>query len=376
MENKLLMIPGPIEVASNVLKKMCTPIEAHYGHGWANFYNATIDMIKDVIKTKNETFLIVGSGHAAIEAAISSVTEKDEEVLVLSNGFFGDRIAEITESYGSNAVIFGTEWGKAIKPQDLERFLQDNEGRFKKVMMVHHETSTGVKNPVKELVKVAKNHGLLTFVDGVSSIGVTEFNMDEWGVDIIATASQKGLGAPPGLSIISVSEDGWRTIESRKGNINGWYLNLLTMRKFAEKQRDWQPYGITMAVNNVKALRKALENIQEEGLEKRIKRHNEMSDYFLTELHKLGLKTVAEEGFVANNITAIYVPFGINSEELIKIFDEDYNIIIANGLGKLSGKIVRIGHMNLGANKECLDPILKAFENIIKENKIRIKEGD
>jgi len=374
MEKRVLMIPGPIEVASNVLKAMSSPMEAHYGEKWANYYNSTLDMLRDIIKTKSETFIIVGSGHSAIEAAVSSIVEQNEEVLILSNGFFGERIAEIVESYQGKAIQFNANWGKPIDSNALEEFLKRSGSRFKKVMMVHHETSTGVRNPIQELARVSKKYGLITVVDAVSSIGVTEFDMDEWGIDICITASQKGLGAPPGLAIISVSDDGWEAMENRKTKISGWYLNLLTMKKYAEKQRGYHPYGNTMAVNNVKALRASLENIEQEGLENRIKRHDEMAYYFRRELQKLGLEIVPEERFSANNLTVVYPPSEMNSEELIRIFDEDYQIVIANGLGKFSGKIVRIGHMNLGANKICLDSVLNAFKIITKEKKTKNKE--
>ncbi len=365
MEKKLLMIPGPIEIAPDVLNEMNVPMEPHYGVKWTNFYYDTIERVKKIIGTESDTFLHVGSGHAAIDAVIGSIVEEGEKVLVLSNGFFGERIAEIVESFRGTAVQFKTDWGKALSPSDIDDYLNDNHEKFSKVMVVHHDTSTGVRNPVKEIARVVKKYGLLLFVDAVCSIGVTEFKMDEWGIDACITASQKGLGAPPGLAIISVNDKAWEVIENRKQKPTGWYLNLATMREFAEKQKEWQPYGITMAVNNVKALNKALRNIEEEGLESRIERHDNIGRYFRNGIRALGLETGASEEDAANNVTVIFNPEGMGSQELIDILEQEYQIMIANGLGVYAGKAFRVGHMNLGASKNSVVPVINALDEII-----------
>ncbi len=368
MPKKLLMIPGPIEVAPEVLSEMNAPMEAHYGEKWTKYYNQTINMVREVMGTNNDTFLHVGSGHAAIETVVGSLVEEGDEILVLSNGFFGERIATIVESYNGRAVQFKAEWGQGLDPVEVDSFLEENHHRFKAVMMVHHETSTGVRNQVQELNKVVKKYELVSFVDGVCSVGVTDFKMDEWGIDFSITASQKGLGAPPGLAVISVSEKGWKVLEEREKKPAGWYLNLLTMREFATKQKDWQPYGITMAVNNVKALNRALINILDEGLENRIARHNEIAKYFRTEVRKLGLEIGAPEEVASNNITVIYNPPGMETQDVIDILDEEYDIRVANGLGKFAGEAFRVGHMNLGANKNCVVPVINALKELINKN--------
>ncbi|MGM0409974.1 MAG: pyridoxal-phosphate-dependent aminotransferase family protein [Bacillota bacterium] len=367
MGKRLLMLPGPIELEDNVLAEMSTPMVAHYGAEWTNFYHETIDMIKDILNTTNRTFIQVGSGHAAIETVIGSLIEEDDKILVLSNGFFAERNAEIVKSYNGQVEELKNDWGDVIDPQKVDEHLAKNHEKYKAVFVVHTETSTGVTNPLKEISEVVNKYNLLLYVDAVCSIGVTEFKMDEWDIDFAVTASQKGLGAPPGLSVVSVSDKGWEAIENRKESPIGWYMNLLEMRKFAIEQKEWQPYGITMAVNNVKALNTSLKNIKEEGLDNRIKRHREMAKYFRDELRDLDLEILASEESASNPITVIKYPLDISSDKLIKELDEKYNIRVANGLGVFRNKIIRVGHMNLGATKNSLVPLINALDEVINK---------
>lgn len=368
MSKELLMIPGPTEVAFNVMREMSTPVVAHYGKEWASFYNNTIDMAKEIISTKNDLFIHVGSGNAALETVISSVVEENEKVLVLNSGFFSDRITDMIKSYYAQPIQMKVEWGEAIDPKKVDDHLKENYKKYKLVTLVHHETSTGVRNPVKEITKIVKKYGLLMFVDCVCSIGATEYKMDDWGIDFTATASQKGLGAPPGLCITSVSEQGWEAIENRNKKPSGFYLNLHTMRDFSIKYKDSHPYGITMAVNNVRALNRALLNIKEEGIKNRIFRHNEIGRFFRNEIKNIGLEIVASsDDIAASNVTVIKNPAGKTSYELIKLLKEKYNIIVANGITKLENKVIRVGHMNLGANKNSILPLIYSLKEIVNK---------
>jgi len=368
MNNELLMIPGPTEVAYNVMNEMGAPIVPHYGKEWVEFYNNTIVMAKELIATKNDLFINVGSGNAGLETVISSVVEENEKVLVLNSGFFSDRIANIIKSYYAQPVQIKVDWGKAIDPKKVEEHLKDNYKKYKLVVLVHHETSTGVKNPVEEIAKIVKKYGLLMFVDCVCSIGVAEYKMDDWGIDFTVTASQKGIGAPPGLCIVSVSSNGWKTIKNRKRKPSGFYLNLQVMKEWSIKGKDDRPYGYTMAVNNVRALNRALLNIKKEGLKNRISRHNEIGKFFRNEIRNLGLKIVASSDDVAaNNVTVIRNPVGKTSCELINLLKEKYDILVANGITKLKNKVIRVGHMNLGASKNSVLPLIHSLKEIVKK---------
>lgn len=371
-DKRLLMIPGPAEMAENVLSEMSRQMTEHYGREWTKFYNETREMIQEIMGTKEEIFLTVGSGHAGLDCAIGSLVEEGDQILILSNGFFAERIGEITEGYTSKVKYLRNEWGTPLDPQRVDNYLEEKAEEIKAVFLVHTETSTGLRNPVAEIVKVIKKYGILVLVDGVCSVGITEFKMDEWGIDVAVTASQKGLGAPSGLVMIVVNEQAWKLIEKRRSRPSAWYLNLLIMRDFAVKQKEIQPYGITMMVNNVRALNRALKNIKEEGLLERFKRHEQYADYFRKELKKLGYEILADPEFASNAVTTIRNPTGYDSEEVVEIFDKHFNIRISDCLGKLSGTYVRVGHMNLGANRNSIIPVIEGFrelKNISKRNK-------
>ncbi len=364
--DELLMIPGPTDISGEVLKEMSSKTVAHYGEEWTEYYNETRSLIKDILHTDNELFLFVGSGHAAIDASLGSLMEDGDEVLVLSNGIFGDKLARISRLHKAEVTVLEKEWGKAFDPERVDDFLDKSLTEYRAMLMVDVETSTGVRNPVKELAEVAQKHDLISFVDGVCSIGIEEFYMDEWNVDICVTASQKGLGAPPGLAMICLNDRVWQKIESRSSEIRGWYLNLNIMKEFAEKQQGWQPYGITMAVHNVMALKKALELIKEEGLKNRIERHRESAEFLRRKVREMGLEVLANNEYACNAVTAIKNPNGLDSSYIIDSLEEK-NIRIGNGLGELAGDYIRVGHMNQGAAKINLYPVVSTIKEVIEE---------
>lgn len=366
MKKELLMIPGPIEIHPEVMQELNQPIVPHYGEEWTRYYKEVLSRYKKIIGTKEDTFFVVGSGHAAIDAVVGSLLEEGDGVLVLNNGFFGQRVGEIARSHRAQVEELKITWGKAFKVNMVKEILEEKGENLKAIFMVHNETSTGIRNPIPELVKLGREYGLLTFVDAVCSIGAEEYLMDKWGVDLTITAAQKGIGAPPGIAMVSVGERAWEAIENRKKPPVGWYLNLETMRDFATKQSEWQPYGITMPVNNIKALDKALEHIETEGLAERIGRHQKAGEFFRIELRNMGLEPLAEEGEACNAVTVVKNPVGCDSKRIIKAFNDEFDIKIADGLGQCAGKMVRVGHMNLGANKNSLLPVLGAFSEITR----------
>ena len=190
--------------------------------------------------------------------------------------------------------------------------------------------------------------------------------MDEWGIDICATASQKCLEAPPGLALVSVSEKALEHMKARKVPISGWALNLLKWKEWADKGRDTQPYYLTMAVNNVVALRKSLESILEEGLPARFARHKAVGDAFRQGLRELGLKPLGTDAQASGIVGVFSVPEGHKDSEIVSFMKDEYGIQIAGGLGKLSGKTVRVGHMGPGARMARIVPVLHGLEQWIK----------
>ncbi len=367
MKNPLLMIPGPCALTREVQEAMAGPLVPHYGEEWVREYNETRESLKPVLGTKGKVYLTVGSGHAGVEAAVNILAAPGERIAVVDNGFFGERIAWIAETYGIGVVRIKGEWGKPADPALVEKVLKE-ERDIKAVAVVHGETSTGAVNPVKEIGEIAGRRNVLLFVDAVCSVGGMEFLMDDWGVDVCVTASQKGLSAPPGLAIIALSAQAQDFLEARPCPPVGWYLNLRIWQEFEEKQGRFQPYGITMPVNNVRALKVSLEQIYQEGLERRFQRHKQVARRIREGIYALGLETLAQ-GEPLPLVTAVKCPPGVKAGEIVSFLKEKHGIYISGGLGAHKEDTFRVGHMGVTATAEAAEVFLEALGDFVGQRR-------
>ena len=358
MEQRLrLMIPGPIELAPEVLTPMAEPMVAHYGDEWTAFYKETIALLRRIFQTDGDVFLFPGSGSAGLDMALGSTLFPDGKVLIPQNGFFGERLEEIARSYTTSVRTIKAPVGQAIDLGVIERTLQD--GDFDAVVCVHCETSTGVLNPIGELAELCRSYGVLFIVDAVSSLAVEPLKMDDWGIDICVSASQKGLESPPGLGVVAVGERVWDRINRIESP--GWYLNLKVWREYENKWGDWHPHPVTHAVNNVKALRVGVERILAEGLENRFQRHRKMTERLRRELRKIHLEPYVPDEVASHGVTAVLGPEG-KVEELLTYMRQQHKLLLAGSLGELKGKVFRIGHMGPGATYEAVKTVISALK--------------
>lgn len=351
-----LMIPGPVAVRGEVLSEMAQPLMAHYGDAWAAIFNDTIEMAKQVFQTKSDLFIMPGSGHYGVEAALNSLVEPGEDVIIVSTGHFGDRTAELSSSHGAQVHMIDAGWGDTAEPEKVRDALKQYPSA-KTVAMVHNETSTGLANPVREIGAICSEHDVVLIVDAVSSIGGMDLPVDEWGVDVCVTASQKCLESPPGLFSVSVSDKAYESMKARKQPISGWAMNILKWGEFAES-RPSQPHYVTMPVNNVLALHKSLSYILQEGLDARFARHHEVGMEFRSGLRELGLELIGSDSQASGLVEVFYVPRGHVESEIILFMKARYGIQVAGGLGKLKGKTVRVGTMGPGARMSRIVPVL------------------
>jgi alanine-glyoxylate transaminase/serine-glyoxylate transaminase/serine-pyruvate transaminase len=356
----LLMIPGPIQPEPDVMLSMGGPVRAHYGPEWTELYNQTTGILKQVFNTDGDVFLMVGSGSCGLDGCLGSAFSSGEKVIVGLNGFFGERLTDIARSYGLDTVLVEAEWGKPLQVADIETAIQANPDAVG-VCVVHLETSTTIINPVEEIGKVVRKHGLCYLVDAVSSLGGMPMQMDAWNVDLCATASQKCLGAPPGLAPVAVGQRGWEFIDRNSTTHHGWYTDLRTWRKYMVEWGDWHPFPITMATSNVLALKTSLDNLLHEGVEFRMERYKRLALRLRKGLREIGMPPFTPDEMMAPVLTAAYGPQGVPTGEIVTYLVEKHHIKIAGGLGALKNKIIRVGHMAPTVSEKDIDRVLDAL---------------
>jgi len=367
VRRKILMIPGPTEVSEEVREEIGKPVSPHYGSDWVGIYKETIGLLRTIFRTSGDMFVLVGSSSAAMEASVMSAIEPGDKILVELSGNFGLRFKEIAEAQGGKVVPLNVELGNAVDPDEVRSVLEQDR-KIKAMTLVHNETSTGVTNPVKELGDIAKEHGLLYLVDAVSSLGGIELRTDEWNIDFCITGSQKCLETPPGLAMMSVSDNAWKAMERRKEPIRGWYLNLQNLRRYMIMWADWHPHGPeTMATSLFKGLRVALGKILEEGLENRWERHKRAGMAMRSAVRAMGLEPFANDQIASNTLTSVRIPQGVKGTDLLKVMEDEHGMLIAGGVGPTAGKIFRIGHMGATASANYILPAVSSLEISLKK---------
>jgi alanine-glyoxylate transaminase/serine-glyoxylate transaminase/serine-pyruvate transaminase len=336
---------------------------AHYGKGWVEIFYETRDLVQRVFRTENEVYLIPGTGTTGLEMGIRSCFCEGDKVLVVINGTFSSNLAKFARLNGVEVERLELTWGEPVPLEEVEKALDRSAATG--IICTHVETMLGVRNPVREIGEMARRKGVVFLLDAVSSLGGEEVAVDDWGLDICVTATQKCLGIPPGLALVSVSEKAWKAMETRKEANRGWYFDLLQWRKVTKELADWHPHPATLPVSLVLALRESLEQIFEEGLENVLERHKEVAGFVRRGLGNLGFRVVPDE-YAANTVTTAYTPAGIEPEEIIDFLLERFNIQISKFLGKNAPKAIRVGHMGPAACMRAALPVLMGVQEFMQ----------
>jgi aspartate aminotransferase-like enzyme len=356
--HKKLFIPGPIEVRSDVLEKMSTPLIGHRSKEASKLQKDISDKLRKVFYTKNEIILSTSSGSGLMEAAVRCCTEK--KAAVFSIGSFGDRWHEMAVSNGIEADLFKSELGSITTPEMVDEVL--STGKYDLVTVTHNETSTGVMNPLEEISKVVRKYPDVIFcVDTVSSAGGIKIDVDRCGIDICITSSQKALGLPPGLAICTISD---RAVEKARGVKNrGFYFDLVQLYDTIKK-KDYQ-YPSTPNLSLMFALDYQLDRILEEGLKNRYKRHLEMAEYTRNWAKKnFGMFTRDE--YASVTLTTVKNTRNISVKDLNAELGKR-GFAISNGYGDLKEKTFRIAHM-ADLTLDDVSELLEAIEDILNLN--------
>ena len=353
MQDKLtLMIPGPTPVPETVLKAMGRHPIGHRSGEFQAIVRRTTEQLKWLHQTSGDVLVITGSGTAAMEAGIINTLSRGDKVICGDNGKFGERWVKVARAYGLDVDVIKAEWGQPLDPEAFRAALEaDSAKAIKAVILTHSETSTGVINDLETIAGHVKVHGTaLTLADCVTSLGATDVPMDAWGLDVVASGSQKGYMLPPGLSFVAMSDRAWKAYES--SDLPKFYLDLGPYRKTAAK--DSNPF--TPAVNLYFGLEAALDMMQREGLEAIFARHARHRSAAQAGMKAIGMPLFAAEGYGSPAITAV-APEGIDAEQLRKAVKEKFDILLAGGQDHLKGQVFRIGHLGYVCNRDVLTAV-------------------
>jgi aspartate aminotransferase-like enzyme len=349
-----LRIPGPTPLPPEVLQSMSKQMINHRGGEFHILLHDITEKMKAIYQTKNDLVILTGSGTGGLEAAAVNMMSPGDKVLSVSIGVFGDRFAAIVKAFGANVVKVSFEMGKTADPEIVHKALKENPD-VKSVLITHNETSTGVTNDMTALSKVVKEFNKLLIVDCVSSLASIKCPVDEWGLDIAISGSQKGWMAPPGLSFVSISPKAWEAFAQAK--MPRFYWDFGQAKKYLEKDENpWTP-----CVPALYALSTGLKILTKEGLPGIIARHHRVGEACRNGVKSLGLKLVADEKCVSDTVTAVWLPAGVDYKSLSKVMREEKQITITGGQGALEGKIFRIGHLGWVDVKE-IDECIEALK--------------
>jgi alanine-glyoxylate transaminase / serine-glyoxylate transaminase / serine-pyruvate transaminase len=359
---RMLLIPGPSTVHPRVLEAMTRPMIGHLDPGTLAMYDQIMAMLREVFHTRNElTFPVSGTGTAGMECALLNVLEPGETAVIAVSGAFAERMREIALRVGAEAITVGGAWGVPVQAEEVDAALREHP-EAKVVGVVHVETSAGLLQPLAEIGDVCRAHGALYLVDAVASLGGTPLEIDEWGIDVCYSGSQKCLSAPPGLAPITFSPKAVETRTNRVSSPRSFYLDVLFIAQYMVGHA--RLYHHTAPISSLYALHEALRIVLEEGVEARWARHQEVGTGLQAALEERGFVQVPPEGYRSPQVIAVRLPQGVDDSYRPRLRDE-YGIDIAGGLGEFAGKIWRFGLMGESCSHENVKALLHALDQLL-----------
>lgn len=362
MPNVMLLGPGPNGVAPETYLALSRPTLGHMDPYFIEIMDGIKDHLQTLFQTKNNhTVPLSGTGSLGMEASFVNVVEHGDNVLVLQNGVFSTRMVDVASRLGANVTELAFEWGKPLDIDAVADALKKDD--FKVVAMVMAETSTGVRNQVEEVAALLKDSGSLFLVDTVTALGGIPVKVDEWGIDICYSGSQKCISCPPGIAPITFSDRAMDVILNRETKVPNWYLDMSMLAKYWEGHT--RVYHHTAPINMLYGFYQATYNIVNEGPENVFKRHREALDALVGAMDKLGFSMLVDAPYRLPMMSAVTVPAGVDEAALRKALRADYAIEIGGGLGDLAGKIIRIGLMGYNARTENVEILSAAMSEIL-----------
>jgi alanine-glyoxylate transaminase/serine-glyoxylate transaminase/serine-pyruvate transaminase len=363
------MTPGPSEPEPEVLAALALPILPHYGAKWKELYDDTTSKLRKIFRTtKNDVILVPVPGQLAVEMAVANLVPTGQKAFVCVNGYFSEMLVSMIEYWGGSPVRISKPWGTAVTAEDVKAVLDGHADLTDKALfVVHNETSTGVKNPVEDILRVCEKRGMIGVLDSISAFGGMDIRVDEWKADYAIGYASKALGGVFGIQPIALSDRIWEISRRNSKSIHTRYLNLNVWEEAFEEMRSWgHPHPSSMPTSLVVGLRKATELVLQEGLEARYQRHREAAAFAREQLRALQLQMYPPDEIASDTITAVRAAPEWEAKlrsELVSRFD----IMVSGGLGRLQGRLIRIGHMGTSAKKTAIATTVAAMRTILED---------
>jgi alanine-glyoxylate transaminase / serine-glyoxylate transaminase / serine-pyruvate transaminase len=360
--NRLLLGPGPCNANPTVLQAMSTNLLGHLDPAFLQIMDEIQSLLRYVWQTENpHTIAVSGTGSAAMEATIANSVEPGDVMLIGVAGYFGNRLVDMAGRYGADVRSISKPWGQNFSLEELRAAMATH--RPKILGLVHAETSTGCRQPIEGVGELCREYDCLLLLDTVTSLGGVPIHLDDWGVDLAYSCSQKGLGCAPGASPFTMSPRAMEKLLARKTKVPNWYLDMLLLGKYWGVDR---MYHHTAPINLYYGLREALRLISEEGIDNSWNRHQTNVEYLWSSLESIGLKLHVEQQYRLPTLTTVCIPEGVDGKAVAKQLLLEHNIEIGGGLGELAGKVWRVGLMGYNSKQDNVDRLIAALKQVIK----------
>lgn len=365
-----LLLPGPTPLPNRVIQAMGRPLINHRGPEFKEILLEVTRGVKEIYQTKHNVLIYPSSGTGGLEAAVVNFISPGDKVLAVSIGVFGDRFASIAKEFGAEVEKIDFTWGEAAYPSIIgERLKKDVDGKIKAVLITHNETSTCVFNDLKAIKEAAGDHPALFIVDAVSSLAAIDLKMDEWGIDVAVSGSQKAFMVPPGLSFLAFNDRAYNAYKKSKNPKFYWDIDLGL--DYLEKGQN----PVTPPISIYYGMQEALCMMKEEGLDNILKRHKNYRDMVRNSVKAIGLKLLADDKNASTAGTAVIAPENISANKIRSYMLEKFNIVLAGGQQNLNDVIFRIGHLGYVRELDLL-AVIAALEITLKELGYRLDMGE
>ncbi len=353
--------PGPTNVPDSILQALSLPTIGHLDPAFLGIMDQVGERLRHCFQTSNSlTFVLSAPGSIGMETSFVNLLEPGDKVVVCINGVFGGRMKDICERVGAEVITIDNEWGTPVDLDELRTTLEATSD-VTAIAFVHAETSTGVRSDAKSIAEIAKSHGCLVVADCVTSLGGVELLVDDWGLDVVYSGSQKCLSCVPGLSPITFSPQAVDKIKQRKSRVQSWFCDISLLMSYYESGEKTRAYHHTAPVNSLYAMNEALRLVVEETLQVRWDRHRDAANHLYSRLEAAGLQMIVAPQHRLSPLTLVRIPEGVDDAAIRGSLLTNQNIELGGGLGKFAGGAWRIGLMGQNATVARADFIADAL---------------